>query len=99
MAQQENMSLPDFQKKFGVDEARGEHLFKIRRPEGPVCPKCGKNEFYTIRKRNIYECKGCGHQVSLTAGTIMRGSRTPLHKRFLAVYLAGHDKRGVFALR
>jgi transposase-like protein len=36
--------------------------------------------------------------VSLTAGTIMHGSHTPLHKWFWAVYLAAQDKRGISAL-
>jgi hypothetical protein len=93
--QQESKDILSFQQRFPTDDARRDHLFKIRRPEGPVCG--GKN-FYKIKTRNIYECT-CGYQVSLTAGTIMHGSHTPLAKWFWAIYLAARDKRGVSALR
>jgi transposase-like protein len=98
MAQQESITILDFQKRFETDAACREHLFKIRWPEGITCPRCGGKDFYTITKRNVYECKACRRQVSLTAGTIMRGSHTPLHKWFWAVYLAAQDKRGISAL-
>jgi transposase-like protein len=98
MARQESMNILDFQKKFGSEDACRDHLFKIRWPDGPTCPKCGAGRFYKITKRNIYECR-CGHQVSLTAGTIMHGSHLPLTKWFWAIYLCAQDKRGVSALR
>jgi hypothetical protein len=98
MAQQESMNTLEFQRRFNTDDACRDRLFRIRRPEGLTCPKCGGTDFYKITARNIYECK-CGRQVSLTAGTIMHGSHTPLRKWFWAVYLAAHDKRGVSALR
>jgi len=98
MAQQESMDILAFQQQFSTNEACRDHLFRIRWPEGLACPVCGGKDFYKITTRNIYECK-CGRQVSLTAGTIMHGSHTPLTKWFWAVYLAAHDKRGVSALR
>jgi transposase-like protein len=98
MAQQESMNILEFQRRFDTDDACRDHLFRIRWPLGLTCPKCGGTDFYKISTRNIYECK-CGHQVSLTAGTIIHGSHTPLAKWFWAVYLAAHDKRGVSALR
>lgn len=98
MAHQDSIDIMEFQKRFPTDDACRNHLFNIRWPEGPTCPACGGKDFYKIAARNVYECK-CGHQVSLTAGTIMHGSHTPLSKWFWAIYLAAHDKRGVSALR
>ena len=98
MAQQESMDILTFQKRFPTEDACREHLYKIRWPQGLSCPKCKGTEFYKIKTRNVYECK-CGHQVSLTAGTIMHGSHTPLRKWFWASYLAAQDKRGVSAVR
>jgi transposase-like protein len=99
MAQQERITILEFQNRFNTDEACREHLFKIRWPYGPVCPVCGGKAFYKIAKRNVYECKRCSHQISLTAGTIMHGSHTPLRKWFWAIYMASQDKRGVSAVR
>jgi transposase-like protein len=43
------------------------------------------------------ECAGCGHQASLTAGTIFQGTRTPLTVWFRAVWLVTGGKNGVSA--
>ena len=98
MAQQNKIGLLEFQKQFSTNDACRAHLFKIRWPNGLVCPKCGGKEYYKISKRNVYECT-CRHQISLTAGTIMHRSHTPLFKWFWAIYLTAHDKRGISALR
>lgn len=100
MAEQERMTLLEFQQRFATDEACRDHLFKIRWPSGPSCPQCAGKDFYKITTRHIYECKNktCRYQISLTAGTIMHGSHTPLRKWFWAIYLAAQDKRGISAL-
>ncbi len=65
------------------------HLFELKWPEGYRCPRCGHPHFYFISTRRIplYECRSCHTQTSLIAGTIMEGSRTPLHRWFQAIYL------------
>ncbi|HVH76809.1 MAG TPA: IS1595 family transposase [Stellaceae bacterium] len=74
-------------------------LADIRWPDGFVCDTCQHDKSYHLDSRpRIYECANCGHQHSVTAGTIFHKTRTPLRKWFLASYLIGHDKRGVSAL-
>jgi len=100
MAQQEGMTLMEFMENFGTEEQCREHLYRIRWPEGFVCPKCGAKETpYNIQSHNRFQCKHCNHQASVTAGTVMDKSRTPLTKWFLAIYLMGQDKRGCSALK
>jgi transposase-like protein len=100
MAQQETMSLTEFFDKFDTEESCREYLYIKRWPDGFVCPKCGVHgEPFKIVSRNLYQCKHCTHQTSVTAGTIMDKSRTPLRKWFLAIYLMSSDKRGCSALR
>jgi len=100
MAQQETMTMLEFIKRFGEEDACREHLSTMRWPDGFVCPKCGAaDEPFNIKSRNLYQCKHCNHQTSVTAGTIMDKSRTPLYKWFLAIYLMGQDKRGCSALK
>ena len=100
MAQQETMGLTEFFERFGEEEACREYLYTKRWPEGFVCPKCGvKDEPFQIISRHKYQCKHCNHQTSVTAGTVMDKSRTPLPKWFLAIYLMSTDKRGCSALR
>jgi len=100
MAQQEDMTLTEFFDKFGTDEACRTYLFEKRWPFGFVCPKCGTMDApYNIASRNLFQCKCCNHQTSVTSGTIMDKSRTSLRKWFLAIYLMSTDKRGCSALR
>ena len=45
-----------------------------------------------------WQCKGCRYQVSITAGTILHNTKTPLTVWFWAAYLMTTDKRGISAL-
>jgi len=100
MAQQEAMGLREFFEKFSTEEACRKYLYAKRWADGFVCPKCGvKEEPFQIASRHKYQCKHCNHQTSVTAGTVMDKSRTPLTKWFLAIYLMSADKRGCSALR
>lgn len=93
------MSLMEFQRRFRTNAACRKHLFKLRWPHGYECPKCGHDEFFDLPKRKLFQCKSCGHQTSVTAGTIMHRTRTPLRKWFWAIFLVSSDKRGLSALQ
>ena len=45
-----------------------------------------------------WQCAACRHQVSLTSGTILHNTKTPLTVWFWAAYLMTTDKRGISAL-
>ena len=92
------MTLIEFQAQFGTEEQCRQYLFEKRWPDGFVCPKCGHKEYFNVESRHLYQCKSCNHQASVTAGTIMDKTRTPLVKWFLVLYLASEDKRGVSAM-
>jgi predicted RNA-binding Zn-ribbon protein involved in translation (DUF1610 family) len=92
------MDLISFQNTFSTEEACRERLFTLRWSEGFRCPNCGCHESYRIEKRMLYQCLKCKHQTSLTAGTIMHRTRTPLVKWFWAIFLVSTDKRGLSAL-
>lgn len=73
-------------------ETSYDFFYKMKWPRGFVCPNCGFKVAYTISTRNLplYQCKRCKHQTTLTAGTAMENSRTPLHKWMTAVKLLAH---------
>lgn len=64
-------------------------LLMAKWPAGYRCPRCANPRWYDVvsRGRKLYECRSCGHQTSLTAGTILEGTRTPLRKWFQAMHL------------
>ena len=92
------MDILEYMDSFGTEEQCREYLFKNRWPKGYQCPKCGHGDYFDIKSRNLYQCKSCTHQASVTAGTIMDKTRTPLKKWFLAFYYMSEDKRGISAL-
>jgi transposase-like protein len=91
-------TLREFQLQFASEEACREYLAACRWPDGFVCPRCGERRAYELVKLRRWQCTGCRHQVSLTAGTILHNTKTPLTVWFWAAYLITTDKRGVSAL-
>jgi transposase-like protein len=75
-----------------------QYLAACRWPDGFVCPRCGNRRAYELVKLRRWQCIGCRHQVSLTAGTILHNTKTPLTVWFWAAYLMTTDKRGISAL-
>ena len=92
------MDLLTFQRRFATEDACRKRLFALRWPEGFRCPHCGCPGAYFLEKRMLYQCVACKHQTSLTAGTVMHRTRTPLVKWFWAIFLVSSDKRGLSAL-
>jgi transposase-like protein len=91
-------TLREFQSKFATEEACQQYLAACRWPDGFVCPKCGDRRAYQLANLRRWQCAGCRYQVSLTAGTILHNTRTPLTLWFWAAYLMTTDKRGLSAL-
>jgi transposase-like protein len=97
----EQMSLEEFQHRFGTEENCAEYLFQAKWPDGFFCPRCGHRHAYktATRRLPLYECRACRHQTSLTAGTVMEGSRTDLRKWLLALFLVSRTACGTNALQ
>lgn len=89
--------LHEFRRQFATEEACEQYLAACRWPEGFVCPRCRHRRAYVIANRR-WQCVECRHQVSLTAGTILHNTKTPLTQWFWGAYLMTTDKRGVSAL-
>ncbi|CAI6084492.1 IS1595 family transposase [Cohnella sp. JJ-181] len=81
-------SIGEQMPAFEEDDCK-QALLRAKWPNGYRCPRCDHPAYYPIvsRRRDIYECRACAHQTSLTAGTIMEGTRTPLVKWFSALYM------------
>ncbi len=93
------LSLLEFQRRFSTEEACQEALEQARWPEGFVCPRCGHGRASRIRTRRLLQCARCRYQASLTAGTILHKTRTPLVKWFWAIWMVAQDKGGTSAMR
>ena len=52
-----------------------------------------------MHRRLLWQCKGCGLQTSVTAGTVMHKTRTPLVLWFWAAYLVATHTPGISAVQ
>lgn len=64
-----------------------------------VCPRCGCCETYDIKTRNKFKCVGCGHQFSVTSGTIFASRKLPIRDYLLAIAIFVNGAKGHSALQ
>jgi hypothetical protein len=86
---------------FPEEEACLSYLYEVRWPDGFVCPKCGTTERpYRMQARlRVLECSQCGEQTSITAGTVMQDSHTPICTWFWGAYLLTTHIPGMSAVQ
>ena len=90
------MTFNEFINSFSTEEQCRLYLYKLRWPDGFTCPKCNGQGYWSINNI-LYECKKCGHQASVIAGTIFQDTRTPLRTWFTAIWWIATQKNGASA--
>lgn len=90
----------EFQEQFASEEACRDYLFACRWPNGFCCRRCGGGGIGAMHSaRRVWQCRGCGAQSSVTAGTVMHGTRMPLRLWFWAAYLVATHHPGISAVQ
>jgi transposase-like protein len=64
-----------------------------------VCPRCGGLDAYTISTRRKFKCKACGHQFSVTSGTIFAGRKMAFVDLLAAIVILANAAKGVSMLQ
>jgi transposase-like protein len=83
---------------FFPDEAAClRYLERLSWPHGFLCPACGRDRPPWRGSRQRLVCRACGHQTTVTAGTLFQGTRTPLKQWFAAAWLVTTAEQGVSA--
>ena len=90
-------TLAEFEGRFATEQACREYLAQWRWRKGFACPQCsGKTCWRT--KRGLWMCATCGHQASVTAGTIFQDTHKPLTLWFRVIWWVSCQKNGASAL-
>ena len=90
-------TLGKFAARFSTEDACRAYLAQLRWPGGIVCPQCaGTKVWETVR--GLFVCASCGHNHSLTAGTIFERTQKPLSLWFRAMWCVTSQKTGASAL-
>jgi len=107
------MTFAEVASKFSDESAAWVYVEGLRWNGKPECPRCGAEDvFYmaprteTLRvtrtgketHRRVWKCRSCKRQFSVLVGTIFEGTKIPLSKWLMAIYLMSAGKNGVAAL-
>ena len=87
----------EFEERFATEEDCRAYLMEVRWGGKPACAKCKSTHVWAIRAGKWFECADCGHQTSLTSGTLMHRSRKPLKVWFRAVFEISTRRTGISA--
>lgn len=91
------MNLVDINTLFGTEDKCRELLVRLRFPEGPLCLRCKMPAVRLGTEKQLFYCKDCDYQFSVTTGTVFNDSHLPLTKWFLTTHLLCQAKKGMSA--
>ena len=80
------------------EDAAYQSFRKVRWPDtdgAPVCPRCGCLGASEITTRRKFKCKGCGHQFSVTSGTIFASRKMAFTDLLAAICLIVNGAKGL----
>jgi transposase-like protein len=87
----------EFVEMFPNDAACAAYLEGLRWPTGFICPTCETAAVAWRQTRGRLVCPSCRHQGTVTAGTILDRTRTPLTTWFEAAWHVTTAKNGLSA--
>jgi transposase-like protein len=86
----------------GGEDGAYETFCKLRwaKTDGePVCPRCGGTDAYKITTRRRFKCAACGHQYSVTSGTIFASRKMKFVDLLAAICIITNGAKGISALQ
>jgi len=91
------MTLVDVIQMFDTDDRCRELLVRLRWPNGVECTRCKMPAVELATTKQLFYCKGCDYQFTVTSGTVFNDSHLALQKWFLATLLLCEAKKGMSA--
>lgn len=97
----ETIGIVELLTRFDTDQACREWLEQVRWNGEPICPHCGGIENITRppSKPTQYWHKDCRKQFTVTTGTVMHSTRTPLRNWIVVIYSVLTARKGVSAMQ
>ena len=86
-----------FEKRFATEADCRKYWIAARWGGKPACAKCNSTRVWTERGGILFECADCGHQTSLTSGTLLEKTTKPLKVWFRAVFEISSRRNGISA--
>ena len=90
-------TAPEFEARFVTEADCIAYWIEARWGGTPACAKCQSTHLWTERDGILFECADCGHQTSLTSGTLLEKTRKPFKMWFRAVFEVSSRRNGISA--
>ena len=87
-------TAPEFEARFATEEDCRTYWIEARWGGKPACAACQSERVWPERGGTLFECAACGHQTSLTSGTLLQGTRKPFKTWFRAVFENSSRRNG-----
>lgn len=87
----------EFEAKFATEADCRAYWIEARWGRCPACAKCASTHVWAEREGTTFECADCGHQTSLTSGTLLHKTHKPFKMWFRAVFEISSRKNGISA--
>src|SRR3989454_7835645 len=87
----------EFEARFATEEDCRGYWIEARWGGTPSCARCNSTRVWTIREGTTFECADCGHQTSLTSGTLLEKTHKPLKVWFRAIFEISTRRTGISA--
>jgi Zn ribbon nucleic-acid-binding protein/transposase-like protein len=85
----------EFEERFKTEEDCRDYWIEARWGGKPACARCGSTRVWTERAGFLFECADCGHQTSLTSGTLLEKTRKPFKMWFRAIFEISTRRTGI----
>ena len=87
----------EFEARFATEADCRAYWIEARWGGKPACARCHGTRLWVERDGTLFECADCGHQTSLTSGTLLEKTRKPLKMWFRAVFEISTRRTGISA--
>ena len=87
----------EFEARFATEEDCRAYWIEARWGGKPACARCDSTRVWTSARASLFECADCGHQTSLTSGTLLEKTSKPFKMWFRAVFEISTRRTGISA--
>ena len=87
----------EFEERFQTEDDCRAYWIEARWGGKPACAKCQCTRVWEERGGRLFECAECGHQTSLTSGTVLEKTKKPFKVWFRAVFEIASRRQGISA--
>lgn len=85
----------EFERRFATEEACRAYWIDARWGGTPGCACCGSTSVWEERGGTLFEGGDCGHQTSLTSGTLLKKTKKPSKVWFRAIFEISARRNGI----